>query len=165
MLAIQKSQKPEGKCSANILPCRISHTGPVSSSERYWKPQKEDDKNVAYFRGRRLLGKTIRIPDGYQGAVVERTERMLPVADKKMSSVIGSGDDEDGDDEPEQVNILEETNTFDEIVVWGHETLPDDMDDPYVKGIEEWIPFAEAMHSYSAAEEDPVPSEQAEEKH
>lgn len=70
---------------------------------------------------------------------------MLPVADKKMSSVIGSGDDEDGDDEPEQVNILEETNTFDDIVIWGHETLPDDMDDPYVKGIEEWIPFAEAV--------------------
>jgi ribonuclease H2 subunit C len=29
-------------------------------------------------------------------------------------------------------------------VVWAHETIPA-ADDPYVKGVEEWIKFAEAV--------------------
>ena len=65
------------------------------------------------------------------------------------------GDEEEGEEEEEEeenreaeenVKILEEIGTFDEIMVWGHEQMPAG-DDVFVRGIEEWIGFAEAMHS------------------
>ena len=48
------------------------------------------------------------------------------------------------------MNILEEVAEFGEVIVWGHETLPED-DDTFVRGIEEWISFAEDIHSYDEA--------------
>lgn len=45
-------------------------------------------------------------------------------------------------DEP--VKVLEKQATFQEFVVWGHEVLPT-ADDPFIKGVEEWIQFAEAV--------------------
>ena len=44
-------------------------------------------------------------------------------------------------DEEADVKIMDESATFGELVVWGHETLPDDASDPFVRGIEEWIEF------------------------
>lgn len=44
----------------------------------------------------------------------------------------------------EPVKILETQGTFDEMIVWGHEFLPA-ADDSYVKGVEEWIKFAETV--------------------
>ena len=50
--------------------------------------------------------------------------------------------DEGAEEEP--VKILEEQASFDEVVLWGHESTPDE-NDPYVKGIQEWIAFAETV--------------------
>lgn len=44
----------------------------------------------------------------------------------------------------EPVKILETQGTFDEMIVWGHEFLPA-ADDSYVKGVEEWVKFAETV--------------------
>ena len=40
---------------------------------------------------------------------------------------------------------MEEFATFEDITVWGHETVPDDAENPYARGIEEWIQFAQAV--------------------
>ena len=55
-------------------------------------------------------------------------------------------DDEDVMDMGEQVEVrmLETTATFDELVIWGHEVVPGE-DDEYVKGVEEWVAFAEVV--------------------
>ena len=56
-------------------------------------------------------------------------------------------DDEElhGDDgEAEEVKVMEHMGSFNEVVVWGHEAVPEDGDE-YVKGIEEWIAFAHAV--------------------
>jgi hypothetical protein len=37
---------------------------------------------------------------------------------------------------------MEEQSDFDHIMLWGHEALPDEVTDPYVRGIEEWIALA-----------------------
>lgn len=42
------------------------------------------------------------------------------------------------------VKILETQGTFDEVIVWEHENLPA-ADDIYVKGVEEWMRFAETV--------------------
>lgn len=51
-------------------------------------------------------------------------------------------DGETGQEEP--VKVLEAQGTFDEVMVWGHEILPA-ADDTYVKGVEEWVRFAEKV--------------------
>lgn len=47
--------------------------------------------------------------------------------------------------EPEEpVKVLETQGTFEDVVVWGHEILPAS-DDTFVKGVEEWVRFAETV--------------------
>ncbi|TVY32132.1 Uncharacterized protein LSUB1_G007319 [Lachnellula subtilissima] len=132
MLAIQKSKSHKGQCSPNILPCRVNHNGPVNASKRYWEVRTSvDNKPTSYFRGRKLHGKKLKIPKGYQGIVVSRTDKILPAG--------GDGDGE-GEESPE-VKVMEEQAGFAELMVWGHEALPDGLADPYVRGVEEWVAF------------------------
>lgn len=84
----------------------------------------------------------MKLPAGYKGIVVSSTERILP---KKITPEI---EDEEDTEEAPEVKIMEEQASFDEIMLWGHEALPDEMADPYVRGVEEWIGFAEQIHSY-----------------
>ncbi|KAG4437361.1 hypothetical protein IFR05_007167 [Cadophora sp. M221] len=117
-----------------------------------------DGKTVAYFRGRKLHGKMVKVPSKYRGVVVEKTERVLPKAAAgsiQRAGAQGDGVEEDGEAEEEEeveVKILEEQAGFEEIVVWGHEVLPDGMVDPYVRGVEDWIAFADGIHSFDVDE-------------
>lgn len=52
---------------------------------------------------------------------------------------------DDAEDEPEEpVRVLEKQGAFDDFIVWGHETAPA-ANDPFVKGVEEWVKLAEAV--------------------
>jgi ribonuclease H2 subunit C len=103
-----------------------------------------DNKTISYFRGRKLHGKQLRVPKGYRGVVLSSTDRILP----KESSSVMVEDDQDTE-EPPEVNVMEEQSKFDDIMVWGHEALPEDTSDPYVRGMEEWIAFATEVCSAS----------------
>ncbi|MCJ1385580.1 hypothetical protein MMC17_008703 [Xylographa soralifera] len=148
------------KLTPNILPCRINHSGPVNASKRYWNVE-EDEKGrkMAYFRGRKLLGRDVKLSDSYRGVIVCETDRVLPQSESPNASGCDARantnanataeDEEDEDeeeDEVEPIKILEEVATFDDIVVWGHEQVPGE-EDVFVRGVQEWIAFAEAMHS------------------
>jgi ribonuclease H2 subunit C len=64
------------------------------------------------------------------------------------SQQVPNDDDEVVEFEPEEpVKILEINGTFEDLVVWGHEALPA-ADDTFVKGVEEWLQFAEAVCSF-----------------
>ncbi|PVH87422.1 ribonuclease H1 small subunit [Cadophora sp. DSE1049] len=149
MLALEKSKSHRGKCTPNVLPCRIYHNGAVNTSKRYWNPTVQPDgKTTAYFRGRKLHGKVLKVPSRYRGVVVEKTERVLPKVEVPAQTQQGEKEgDEDEEEEPE-VKVMEEQAGFEEIVVWGHEVLPDGMADPYVRGLEDWIAVAESIHSF-----------------
>jgi len=54
-------------------------------------------------------------------------------------------DEEEGDEDNEEMQVVEQVAAFDHVVVWNHEVLPDSLDDAYSKGIEEWIGFADAV--------------------
>ena len=43
------------------------------------------------------------------------------------------------------MKIAEEEATFDEFMVWGHESMPEELADPFVRGMEEWIDFAQTV--------------------
>lgn len=80
----------------NIIPCRVHHDGPVDSLDRYWMPVEDekgtfdpklntlspwnseqsktkrtpqylDNTQTVHFRGRKLRGRRVALPDGYQG--------------------------------------------------------------------------------------------------
>lgn len=56
------------------------------------------------------------------------------------------GEPRDGEEEEEEeVKILEEQASFEEVLVWGHEAVVDVGEDAYVRGVEEWIGFAESV--------------------
>lgn len=84
----------------------------------------------------------MKLPAGYKGMVVSSTERVLP----KASASSPQNDDEDAEEAPE-VKVMDEQAEFDEIMLWGHEALPDEMMDSYVRGVDEWIGFAEQVCS------------------
>lgn len=85
--------------------------------------------------------------------MVRQTEKLLPELNQNNGTKSNSNgmvppvdDDKDEDeDEAEPVKILEEIGSFDEVMVWGHEQVPAG-DDVFVRGMEEWIGFAEAIH-------------------
>ncbi|KAL4957997.1 ribonuclease H2 non-catalytic subunit-domain-containing protein [Aspergillus filifer] len=149
MFAIQPKQQTSesegesvGNCTPNILPCRIHHDGPVNSIDRYWKPvADEKDKNLrtAYFRGRKLRGRRVQIPEGYEGVLATHSDREVP-------STTNNETMNEEDEQAEPVKILEKQATFGDYIVWGHETIPA-ADDSFVKCVEEWVKFAEAMHT------------------
>ena len=59
------------------------------------------------------------------------------------------GEDDDdvmGEEVDLEVRMLETTATFDELVIWGHEVVPGE-EDEYVRGVEEWVAFAEVVGS------------------
>ncbi|EFQ92158.1 hypothetical protein CFE70_007953 [Pyrenophora teres f. teres 0-1] len=152
MLSIQPS-KPQ-KATPNLLPFRINHNGPINSTQQYWKPN-TDEKGTqhAYFRGRHLYGKSIPLPENYTGAVLHMTEKLLPQQRAQAQPSHDDDDDEDGDDAeveesmPVEVKIAEQVGEFDEVVIWGHGGEVDGNGDIFVKGINEWIGFAESMHA------------------
>lgn len=46
---------------------------------------------------------------------------------------------------PEDVIMLDEVAEFDNFIVWGHEAVPDERDTPLIRGVSEWLKFAEAV--------------------
>jgi len=158
MLSIQPS-KPQ-KATPNLLPLRINHNGPINSTQQYWKPS-TDEKGThhVYFRGRHLHGKPIPLPENYTGAVLHITDKQLPQQRAQTQPLNSGEEDEDGDDDveveesmPVEVKIAEQVGEFAEVVVWEHGGEVDGSGDMFVKGIDEWIGFAESMHMDDDAE-------------
>ena len=154
MLSIQPQSHPK-KVTPNILPCTVKHNGPISAAERYWSPitTEADGTSTAYFRGRKLQGRKIALPAGYIGAVLQKTDTLV-IEKPEPAAVRQEEDDEnlmeDITAQPEKIEtrVMKQQSSFGEIMVWGHEMVPED-GDVYVKGVQEWIGFAEAVSSCS----------------
>ncbi|KAG9194487.1 hypothetical protein G6011_04522 [Alternaria panax] len=158
MLSIQPS-KPQ-KCTPNLLPARINHNGPINDAERYWKPDTDDKgKRHSYFRGRHLHGTTLPLPDNYTGAILHVTEKQLPQSRTQPRQRPADDDDDDDDAEveesiPVEVKIAEQVGEFDQVIVWGHGGEVDANGDVFIKGVNEWVGFAESMHAGEEEEEE-----------
>ncbi|KAF2143912.1 uncharacterized protein K452DRAFT_215171, partial [Aplosporella prunicola CBS 121167] len=155
-------------CTPNLLPCRVHHDGPVNAAERYWAPSSSarapdatttttladtapaaaaptdtasivaDTAPTAYFRGRKLRGKSVAVPEGWRGVVVQRVERTQGQSDGSMR-----GEEDEGEGE-EEAGVMEEVGRFGEVVVWEQEGMGED-EDAYAKGLGEWVGFAEVV--------------------
>jgi ribonuclease H2 subunit C len=112
-----------------------------------------DGKNVSYFRGRKLYGRGLKIPEGYRGVVLQSTERVLePKGEQGEQGEQGEEGEQgvEGEDEETaepEIKVMEEIAEFEEIIVWGHETVVDETDG-YVRGVGEWLSWCDSIHSY-----------------
>ncbi|KAI9731371.1 MAG: hypothetical protein M1834_005276 [Cirrosporium novae-zelandiae] len=103
----------------NILPCKINHNGPVPISTRYWNP-KLDEKDQ-------------RLPSD-----------SIATGDNDDNELMNDDEEDDNEKKLEPTKVLSEATTFNEIMIWGHDAVPEEHD-PYIKGVEEWVAFAEAV--------------------
>ena len=113
-----------------------------------------DGELESYFRGRKLRGQEVDLPEGYRGVIVKeagKEKTALQSHDK------GDGDEEveEGEEEQEEATILKEVGSFEKIVVWNHESMVNG-DDAFVKGVSEWIDFAEAVSSLLITYSEPM---------
>ncbi|KAH9881813.1 hypothetical protein J1614_000984 [Plenodomus biglobosus] len=149
-----KSSQPQN-VTPNLLPLRISHNGPINSTSRFFNPSTEpsnpsNSTQHVHFRGRHLHGTPVALPEGYTGAVLHVTDKQLPLAQRQAHDQRhlreSSSEDAEVEDLGVEVSIAEQVGQFDEVVVWGHGGLVDESRDLYVRGLREWVGFAESMH-------------------
>jgi hypothetical protein len=96
-----------------------------------------DGTKTAYFRGRKLQGKAVKLPEGYRGAVAT-----TPAAEQTLERLEDVGVI---DLEPEMPQgSLQVQAEFDEMIVWG-QGAGVDASDPYLRGAEEWVALAEKV--------------------
>lgn len=99
---------------------------------------------VAYFRGRKLYGKAVKLPEGYRGVVVQKGDVKTPAIQQPEVEVV---DLENEGEEPVPTGTLETKAEFEEMVVWGHEAMADAASDPYARSMEEWLAVADQVTS------------------
>ncbi|KAK9793623.1 putative Ribonuclease H2 subunit C [Seiridium cardinale] len=146
MLNMSLAGQEQGEVQLNLLPCRVHHDGDIDAIEPYWNPTKSTDgPKTAYFRGRKLHGKTVKLPAGYRGSVAEKGETKRETTQTEPLET-----DADLEELPEAIEVAALTGQakFDELVIWGHESTADSGTDPYIRSIEEWVSFTEQLHSY-----------------
>ncbi|KAI6809134.1 hypothetical protein KC340_g17827 [Hortaea werneckii] len=148
----------------NILPCSIHHSGPIKVSKRYWAPKTATNTphdhgpniQTAHFRGRKLQGRKIRLPEGYIGQILQKTDDEKELNQQKGHEALGENSEEAGEEGNMQpsaapVRMLETKGTFDALTIWGHEHAPlGEEEDEFARGVGEWIGFAEAIHNNPA---------------
>ncbi|KAF4125375.1 ribonuclease H2 subunit C [Geosmithia morbida] len=149
ILSIKEADAHPPKSVANLLPCHVHHDGPLGSIDSYWNPTTtEDGTNIAYFRGRRLKGKTTVLPEQYRGVVAERETKEKQQTNGAGQPLSEEASREDGDadaEKPAETGSLRVTAEFDSIVVWGHESVALSEEDPYIRSIEEWLQVSEKV--------------------
>lgn len=110
-----------------------------------------EGKTTSYFRGRKLYARKLQLPSSYKGVVVSSTDRILPPSSSQQQQQTRSTQDIDGEEvegeeeSQDEVKILEEQAEFEDVMVWGHEAIVDASEDCYVRGVKEWIDFAESV--------------------
>ncbi|KAI1463047.1 ribonuclease H1 small subunit [Daldinia caldariorum] len=152
VLSVDSRENIQKKAQVHLLPCRIHHDGNVNPVETYWSPsENEDNTKTAYLRGRKLQGKAVKLPEGYYGSVAEKSAPKKP--ERSQEEMVEDLEIIEDPNDQLEVGAMQGKATFDEFVVWNHETLANSSEDPYLRGMEEWISFAGQIHSYPSVKD------------
>ncbi|XP_030500306.2 uncharacterized protein C12B10.15c [Cannabis sativa] len=125
----------------HLLPCNIKFDGPCSVAD-YFKPKSTGVEieglklEEAHFRGRKLQGTTLSLPEGYSGFVLGKRG----LGKRKASSMVG-----------EDSNCWEMNAKFKNLTYWKHDSLPSHQD-TFVRSFH-WLAVAKAMHQPVEAED------------
>ncbi|CAK7239488.1 MAG: hypothetical protein STHCBS139747_000919 [Sporothrix thermara] len=139
----------------NLLPCRMHHSGPIPQADAFWQPQEKNEQKTAYFRGRKLHGQAVKLPADYRGVVGvrrdsprEQARASGTAAPEEVVDVDATAAEQEAQRQRLDTGKLDVVAEFDEIVVWGHQSLADASTDAYVRSMEEWVALSEKIHSY-----------------
>jgi ribonuclease H2 subunit C len=149
------------KATPHLLPCHIHHDGSVEPvAEQFWAPttssstnkttdstNTDTDKKTAYFRGRKLQSRTLRLPPDYRGIVAVPPPKQTEEDEQEVDTVDLTNESPSGAKSGD-MRVLAE---FEEVVVWNHEGDGADKEgegDPYVRGVEEWLGIAEQVRKF-----------------
>ncbi|XP_020705340.1 ribonuclease H2 subunit C [Dendrobium catenatum] len=125
----------------HLLPCVIKHDGACPVSQ-YFKPRKSDmvadglTVEEAFFRGRKLHGVTVPIPNGYRGYVLEKKK----IKEGRCSEVAEG-----------EANNWASRAEFQNITYWNHDILPS-KHDPIVRSFH-WFAVSDALNKPISEEE------------
>ncbi|KAK9133951.1 hypothetical protein Scep_013479 [Stephania cephalantha] len=125
------------------LPCCIKHNGPCAVSQ-YFKPNKAGveveglDVEEAFFRGRKLEGLRVPVPDGYEGYVLGKKKNQR-------------GKRKDSDSCDDDSNSWETCASFRNITYWNHDSFPS-QNDAFLRCFH-WFSVAEALHKPVSSED------------
>ncbi|XP_050371081.1 uncharacterized protein LOC126789064 [Argentina anserina] len=125
----------------HLLPCCIKFNGPCDVSN-YFKPKPTGMESEglktqeAYFRGRKLQGACVSIPDGYSGFVLGKKS-----LDKRNASHRSDGNS----------NCWEINAKYKSITYWNHDSVPS-QDDALLRSFH-WLSVAKTMHEPVTAED------------
>ncbi|KAH9574481.1 hypothetical protein CY35_01G060000 [Sphagnum magellanicum] len=137
---------PYSENAMHLLPCCINYTGPAEVST-YFKPtemglnEEGIEMKKAAFRGRRLMGSTLTIPDGYQGFVMN----------KEPHQSSGRRKGTDSCSKTQEYDEWEAKSAFQQLTYWNHDTLPSSADPLHL--CFDWLPLSAAIHGSVSAEE------------
>ncbi|KAK9374275.1 ribonuclease H2, subunit C [Lipomyces chichibuensis] len=95
----------------------------------------------AYFRGRKLVGQKLVLPEGYKGFLLPIAPSPSGISQQTRSYFYSEDDDEEEDEEQEQEHMWKSEAEFKELFVWNHDVVPDGTSNPWIAGINEWISF------------------------
>ncbi|PWW72208.1 ribonuclease H1 small subunit, partial [Tuber magnatum] len=143
ILAIQPSKEVPG--TIHLLPCHVKHTGSANATKHWVVNAGEvDGTKVAHFRGRRLVGKAVSLPEGYSGHVLTVTDDVPTgaIERSKRNRPVEEGEGEEGEEGEGEVKTFKGLATFDNVVVWGHDIAPEEGGEYIARGMNEWIGLA-----------------------
>ena len=130
---------PEGPCTnftnnknIHLLPCKIHHDGQARVSE-YFNPQQVDGEGInakfeASYRGRRLAGKKVNLPEGVTGIVLRQ---------QTGASI--------GNQQCQSNNFAVADEVFDHFFYWNHDIEPSETD--HVPKTLQWFDIAKTLHA------------------
>lgn len=129
--------------------------------------------HTSHFRGRRLIGTSIQLPDGYKGHILTPSKPSTTTTTSSSAALLqkqkqagarymyGDEDDdedqavEDEDEEEEEaidVTNWESSAQFNDIMLWNHEAPVEIANDGIARGIQEWIGFSHVIHGLDVDE-------------
>ncbi|KAJ2807331.1 hypothetical protein H4R20_001324 [Coemansia guatemalensis] len=135
-----KSNDDKAARSLHLLPCSVDYDGSAKTNSYFVPVRKADDTYEANFRGRRLCGRRVVLPETFSGHV--------------LGSVAASQSVERNNAFEEQFSELQcaedlELHTiegFGEIVVWDHDRVPLASDDEFIGSLA-WLDVATSIHA------------------
>ncbi|KAG0587775.1 hypothetical protein KC19_2G190400 [Ceratodon purpureus] len=130
----------------HMLPCGTNYTGPAAVDD-YFKIRaagtNEDGivMKEAAFRGRKLMGSTLLLPDGFCGFVLKKDAGLNPENGKAK---VKSSD-------KEAFDVWAADSRFGGFTYWNHDTLPSKAD--HIRSVMEWLPVSAALHEEVTTDE------------
>lgn len=93
----------------------------------------------AYFRGRKLVGTDIALPDSHEGVVMQHVTETRSLHNGVDTTDL---DKEDENEESNATHGLQILSRFEGIVVWDQDPPKADSEDPYARSLDEWLKTA-----------------------